>query len=290
MLGFLGQEGEFLCRPYVWTSRFAPIPHRRAGSVHRRTVWLTRLAHGGMLGICGCGERCWLRATEWTGRGSEGRMNPETIWISRPSKLENQHGFSVAPGATKAEKLPFQEDRLRAAEAGMRMARGERLATGDVTTRLIHFFPGRQPFTGAIPPVIANAGVFLRQDVLQALQEFDLGDAQTFPVDLFDTTPDKPMGVTVWLLNPVNTKATVDPDLSGLERPRLGTMQLDVYHAPIVDDHSKIRTFASALDGPDLWIDPRFFQSMFFSDRLARRLIAAGWQSAFELFPTTLIR
>lgn len=220
---------------------------------------------------------------------AEDRVNAETIWIGRPSKLENQHGFSVAPGATKAERQEFQEDRRRAADVGMRIARGERLAAGDVTRRLIHFARGGRPFTGAIPPVIANSGVFLRPDVLQVLQEHDLGAAQTFPVALFDTTPDTPMGVTVWLLNPVNSRPTVDPELSGLKPPRLGTMVLDVYHAPVVDDHSTIMTHASALGGPDLWIDPRFFQSMFFSDRLARRLIAAGWQSAFELFPTTLI-
>jgi hypothetical protein len=218
-------------------------------------------------------------------------MQQETIWIACPERLENQHGFTFAPGATKAEREPFREDQQRASAAAMKTLRGLRLEPHEVPARLIHFAPGRVPFAGPVPPVIANAGVFLRDDVKAVFDPFDLGAAQVFPVQLCDTTPDREIPVPVWYLNPVNSRRTVDPGLSGMERPKLGTLVGDYYHPPsdLRARHRLVRTHREAMGGPDLWIDPMIHRTLFLSQRLAERLVAEGLQKAFDLWPTTLV-
>ncbi len=218
-------------------------------------------------------------------------MADETIWIAHAETLANQSSFTPAPGGSKELMAEFAGEAERCLAAYRSMRKGERLTADAVTTRLFWRTPGQTPFPGSVPPVIANGGIFLREDVVKVLREFDLDQAQLFPVEIFDTDRAGSTGVIVWWLNPVNNKPTVDPVRSELRQPRVGIKVLSYYLVPtwLRTGHRKIMTHHSALGGADIWIDPVLPEVLFMTDRLARRLVKDGWQKAFQLYPTTLM-
>ncbi|MBY4894413.1 hypothetical protein KUL25_16780 [Rhodobacteraceae bacterium N5(2021)] len=160
--------------------------------------------------------------------------------------------------------------------------RGEKVSEGDVPDKLYYRQPGR--FRKPVPPVFVNGFTYLRADVAEILRAHDMGQAALFAVNLFQNDKVTPVEGDVFTLNVANSKPTIDPESFGLRRFVPGQ---DWYVLPrdLPARHGNFTAPRSTLEGPDLWVDPRIVQTMFFSDRLVQSLKAAKLHRQFDLYP-----
>ncbi|PID36911.1 MAG: hypothetical protein CR993_02805 [Rhodobacterales bacterium] len=139
-------------------------------------------------------------------------------------------------------------------------------------------------------PIVFNTPFLLLKDkAIRIFKEFDLGNAYFHPVELFHfdrTTPVKGQNVSMICIG--NVKDTVRVDQSQrikLRRPN----NPNVYKISVFVEDDEVVTKASALNDPDIWIDPRIHNAWFFSDRLAQALIKAGLKETLRMVRTKTI-
>ena len=129
--------------------------------------------------------------------------------------------------------------------------------------------------------------ILLKEQAIELLQKFDLGDAYFTPVALYQWDRTTPVDLKVSTMCIGNPKKTVRQDQTPLIEVVPGKSGLK--RAPTLwgDDH--IITRADALDGPDLWVDPEFRDMWCLSDRLAQALIQAGLKDTLDLVRTKTV-
>ncbi|MEM9045568.1 MAG: DUF1629 domain-containing protein [Pseudomonadota bacterium] len=117
----------------------------------------------------------------------------------------------------------------------------------------------------------------------KVLEEFDLGENQLFNVNMHDR-PEQPLKDNPYaILNVLEAKDCLVPEQSTLRK--IG--RTEKWHCwPPELPNLVVRE--SAAEGVDLWYDPIFPRNVFFSGRLARRLISEGF-TGINLFPLKTI-
>lgn len=124
---------------------------------------------------------------------------------------------------------------------------------------------------------VAGSYFIVSQKTADVLTRFDLGTSALFPVEMLKRGKKEAFDWTYYILHTSEIKEAFEPEHSeNFRKPRhtnkdwLGS----VYPQNTKDDQIAIN--ASVLQGPDLWIDPRLLQSLFFSDALYQALMDAN--------------
>lgn len=116
-------------------------------------------------------------------------------------------------------------------------------------------------------------------EVALVMQQFDLGNANLYPTQVFRKDRKTPIGVTWFCLNFGNVKVAY---LGGGWNMNPSIPEPPVRHsAPMTLRDDGITLSVDALAGPEIWVDPQIGNLFFVSDRLAKALKDAGVARAF---------
>ena len=117
----------------------------------------------------------------------------------------------------------------------------------------------------------------------RVLEEFDLGENQLFNVNMHDR-PEQPLRDNPYaILNVLEAKDCLVPEQSTLRKiGRTGKWRCSPPELP------NLVVREGAAEGVDLWYDPIFPWDVFFSGRLARRLVAEQF-TGINFFPLKTI-
>lgn len=139
--------------------------------------------------------------------------------------------------------------------------------------------------SGLLPDLfLANAYPIVSERGAAVLRQFDLGGGALHPVDAVfqqDRHTQLPGTFYCWVFG--NTKAAFDPDHSFGVRPFAG-LNSGRWKMPFVHKDDQLAVSPAALTGPDVWVDPTLFKSVFVSGKLGEALDKAGLTKAFRLF------
>ena len=170
--------------------------------------------------------------------------------LARAAERSNQHGEFV-----DAEACPnriWGDDRAR------------------TMTRLPHL-------------VMAQAHWIVSAKAAAVLRGFDLGGGALYPVrdGVFQRDNKTPVAgdMFCWIFG--NVKTAFAPDQTPRKKP-FGVAGLR-WSLPSMLADDDIAVTDAALAGPDVWVDPTLFQSLFVSGALGDALEAAGLHEAFRL-------
>lgn len=130
---------------------------------------------------------------------------------------------------------------------------------------------------------LANTYPIVSEKAADVLRRFDVGEGALYPVDAVfekDRTTRIPGNFFCWIFG--NSKsafaAEESPDARPFAGPNSGRWKM-----PFVHKDDQLAVSRSALAGPDVWVDPTLFKSVFVSGRLGDALGEAGLRKAFRL-------
>jgi len=136
----------------------------------------------------------------------------------------------------------------------------------------------RKPFTKALTPLAMN-GFWIFSDALAAtISTFDLGGAKFLPITALMADRKTPLPGSYSILNFNAVKPALLLDDSTLPPGFSRVVPRAVYS--IADDGLVLS--AAALEGPDLWSDPKMGGGFFVSDPLAQALRRDGFFDWFD--------
>ncbi len=118
-------------------------------------------------------------------------------------------------------------------------------------------------------------------DCAAVLRQFELGEGKLYPVKLFQHDRTTPVEGEYFCLNFGAQKTAVLPFQS--PRIRKPHENNDIWEPPLAMQDNDIAISASALDGPDIWMDTQLEDAFFVSDPLAQALRAEKVSRAFKL-------
>jgi len=127
------------------------------------------------------------------------------------------------------------------------------------------------------------------------LVQFDMTGVQLFEVPIFADKDGTPSGLpNHYVLNVYGSKDALIPELSENIQKRVLTLLGRTEPLPNAKWSPKksldvVALSASAGDGPDLWRDPNYDDTLFFSDRLKRAIDAAGLKTKALSFAATRV-
>lgn len=130
-----------------------------------------------------------------------------------------------------------------------------------------------------LPDLFSGGFWVVSERVAEIFQAMDTGGGGVFPTELFQEDGKTPVEGNYYCLNFGNKKTAFALEHS----PRARSSPASRVMAPpfnMKDDD--IAVFASALQGPDIWIDPTLRASFFLSDRLWQAIKSAGAGRAFN--------
>lgn len=139
--------------------------------------------------------------------------------------------------------------------------------------------------TPDLPPIMHSSFIFMRGDVVEIIEKFDLGGGALYSVELYENDKVTKIDVDYYCLNIGNKKDTLLVEKSaGLYSDEMNMP--GIYSLPVgitAENNRQIVVDKSALKGPDIWADPKVWQSFFLSGRLAERLVDCGYEEAMQL-------
>lgn len=112
----------------------------------------------------------------------------------------------------------------------------------------------------------------------KVLQALDLGKGGVFEVDIFDKTKINKIPNVYYAINFGNAKSAAVPEKSSGVRPPVS----GVWRFRAMIEDFDLAVDQTALSGADVWIDPQFLSSMFFSQQLGDALIEADLIGPFS--------
>jgi hypothetical protein len=125
----------------------------------------------------------------------------------------------------------------------------------------------------------------------EVLRQFDLGGGALYSVadGIFqkDGVTRVPGDYFCWIFG--NSKKAFLEQHSPAAKPMSGATTRDWCVMPSNLADKDIAVSTAALVGPDVWVDPLLFQSLFVSGRLGDALDAAGLRKAFRLFQCRVV-
>jgi hypothetical protein len=132
---------------------------------------------------------------------------------------------------------------------------------------------------------LANAYPIVSERGAAVLRQFDLGGGSLHAVETVlqkdRQTPILSGTYYCWVFG--NTKAAFSPEQSSGTRPFAGPNS-GRWKMPFVHKDDQLAVSAEATGGPDVWVDPTLFKSVFLSGRLGEALTDVGLAKAFRLF------
>jgi hypothetical protein len=134
-----------------------------------------------------------------------------------------------------------------------------------------------------LPPYVNWTCPVLEQDIIDVMQQFDLGGSNFYPVMMRRLDKDQIYDQDFSILNIAVAKDTLVPEQSGR----------GVREHPLIEGSFSVRqttkedqtaVHRTSLEGPDIWVDPKIRNRCFFiSDRLKAALEIANFSAPFEL-------
>ncbi|WP_092777743.1 hypothetical protein [Jannaschia pohangensis] len=119
----------------------------------------------------------------------------------------------------------------------------------------------------------ANSLDAVSAEVAEVLRHHDIGRTKLYPARLLKKNGDLHEG-EFFFLNIRELKRGFDPEHSTNVRPGPNPNAGDRGMMPFILDHDQVAVTSDVLEGPDLWLDPTLFRSLFFKGALAKELIA----------------
>lgn len=151
------------------------------------------------------------------------------------------------------------------------------------------FWPYRD---GALKPpksglFLAGGHVAVTADCAEVMRSFDLGDGGFRPIELRQNDgTTRVAGDYFLLIFGARKRALVtvsSPGAPDMYAPDLWSLRPDLRHG-------EVAVSATALDGPDLWVDPTLSRGFFLSGRLADTLREARLSRGFYLKRCAIVR
>lgn len=192
--------------------------------------------------------------------------------------------------------FPFSADKRGAGtskaeiESMKRAERGELLRPEDVPTdffAVAHWADHRK----APLHIFTNGFLIITEESATVLRQFDLGECRLHPVRLWHPDRKTRFGTGHNVLNFASRKDAFLPDRSPLaryeayiNRPASAQGKPGFWMLPPNEADDQLVFSKAALDGPDLWWEPSFFNLFFLSHRLAQALKAAKLAKHWRLF------
>jgi hypothetical protein len=178
-------------------------------------------------------------------------------------------------------------DALRAIEAIKLLKAGKSVAQ-DMCPSTI-WAGERAKATKRLPDLfLANSYPIVSERAAAILGQFNLGEGALHPVGAVydkDRTTRFPGTFFCWIFG--NTKSAFSAEHSTGMRPFAPNAPggpRNWWSMPFVHQDAQLAVSAEALAGPDVWVDPTLFKSIFVSGPLGNALDAAGLTGAFHLF------
>ena len=144
-------------------------------------------------------------------------------------------------------------------------------AADDRLTRLPHLFR-------------ANDFLVVSGDLAALLGRFDLGASKMHPVQLLHRDRTTPYAGAHHVLELREAKEAFEPTRSARWRPPRAEGQAHLGGMPGAPKDGDIAVNPAALQGADLWRDPRLLRSLFLSDRLRAAMHEAGMLGGVKTF------
>jgi len=131
---------------------------------------------------------------------------------------------------------------------------------------------------------LANSYPIVSERAADVLRQFDLGSGALYPVDaVFQKDRTTPIAgkFFCWIFGNTNAAfaASESPDARPFAGPNSGRWKM-----PFVHKDGQLAVSAENLGGPDVWVDPTLFKSVFVSGRLGDALDGVGLRRAFRLY------
>jgi len=105
------------------------------------------------------------------------------------------------------------------------------------------------------------------------LRRFDLGQGALYPVRVLEYDRETPVEGNYFHINFGNVKEAFLPEMSPTAQRRHDGIDIWKRIVPAKNDEMAVR--GTALTGPDIWIDPRFYNAFFLRGCLVQALKAA---------------
>jgi hypothetical protein len=157
---------------------------------------------------------------------------------------------------------------------------GELAPTDWFPPRIYGVYPDAK--VGRLPPIFEGGGGLIVSDaVVEVLKRFDLGRTAFPPVDIFEHDRKTPVAGTWFFLDIAEQKKALLPERS--EKLKRSTRAGVIWSTLLIDGDDQIAVRATALTGPDLWIDPAVYTGVFLNGALVEALRAGKFTRQIEL-------
>lgn len=205
------------------------------------------------------------------------------VWISdilTDSELIVMFGSDIA------------EENTPQAIEGLKLLKPGRPVPRDLCPRRVWNEKGRKERTRLPHLSIINGYPIVSECAAAVLRQFDLGEGALYPIDgAFQSDRATPIDGNYfsWVFG--NQKNAFLP----LESPNKRAFGVKVdgeyvrWSLPILPEDDGIAVSMNGLQGPDVWVDPLLFKSVFLSGPLGDALEKAGLRKAFRLFRCRVI-
>lgn len=195
----------------------------------------------------------------------------ETVWLSRALAEQDLVLYFQSDLS--------EEDREKSIEGSKKNPLGEALGQ-DLFPKKV--WATDQTPSGPLPHLFVAKGYWIVSDKAAAiLRQFDLGKGALYPVTVLQADKATPYPGEYFSWNFGNVKTALVPDQSQNLRP-FGVSGLR-WNLPWISKDGEVAVSSAALGGPDVWVDPNLFKSLFVSDGLGSALKGAGLAKAFLL-------
>ena len=171
------------------------------------------------------------------------------------------------------------------ADLALRIQTGKPVSAEEMPDRLHVSGFVKTPKT--IPPFL-RAGPYpcVSDPIAQAMLGCDLGQGNLYPIRLFKKDKVTEYDTRHWFLNIGNVKAGFEPSEArgnGVREMKDPNDKVNRWamSSGMAPDSAAIR--ASALNGPDIWVDPMVVRAVFVSDRMRDALVPVGGDKALRL-------
>ena len=138
-----------------------------------------------------------------------------------------------------------------------------------------------------LPDFFSLSGPCMTEAFADVLRGFDLGEAVFYPIDIYCADGETLRPEKYLIMNLRSQKICVDFEQS--HRRAFTRMSNGLWMHMALQPDGRVAVNRSALDGPDLWYDPRALSGLFFSDRLKRAVEASGLAPHFRFFRCKLV-
>lgn len=151
--------------------------------------------------------------------------------------------------------------------------------------------PDPKPFAPISNLFAASAYWIVPSKVAEIIARFDLGGGSLYPVSdglyEFGDTTRMPDEYFTWIFG--NVKRGFLEEYSPAAKPMGGSDARDLCVFSFDTKDDDIAVSRAVLAGPDVWVDPTLFQSLFLSRLLGDALVAAGLRHDFRLLSCRVI-